>query len=257
MTRRHAAVALAVLGVATVLAASAAVAAFRVPPSSSRTRCTRSRCTAGGAGSSPRGACRPIATAAAPTVRAQRGRRPPDGSGRVGGLTPVMAASCRKRDDSRGHLDVPFDPRYGRCMPRPPRFEMAGCLYHVTTRSASRRSILPDAGAREELIRLVGATSRRHQWNCHAYCVMTTHYHLLVTIREETLSRGMQWLNGLYGAWFNETRAGHGHVFGARFKSVPIMSDAHLLWLVSYIAMNPDEARARIERFVIPDEVVP
>jgi len=210
-----------------------------------------------------------------------------------------MAASCRKRDDSRGHLDVPFDPRYGRCMPRPPRFEMAGCLYHVTTRSASRRSILPDAGAREELIRLVGATSRRHQWNCHAYCVMTTHYHLLVTIREETLSRGMQWLNGLYGAWFNETRAGHGHVFGARFKSVPIMSDAHLLWLVSYIAMNPvaaglcrspedwkwssyraligkgprsflevnsllrlfafdpDEARARIERFVIPDEVVP
>ena len=52
----------------------------------------------------------------------------------------------------------------------------------------------------------------------------------------------MQWLNGLYGTFFNETYASHGHVFGARFTSEHVTSDAHLLWLVSYISLNPVEA---------------
>ena len=68
---------------------------------------------------------------------------------------------------------------------------------------------------------------------------MTTHYHLLITTPEPNLSRGMQWLNGRYGAIFNEEYASHGHVFGARFASVHVVSDAHLLQVVSYIAMNP------------------
>jgi hypothetical protein len=74
---------------------------------------------------------------------------------------------------------------------------------------------------------------------CHAYCVMTTHYHALITTPEENLSRGMQWLNGLYATIFNEEYASHGHVFGARFTSVHVVSDAHLLRCVSYLAMNP------------------
>ena len=68
---------------------------------------------------------------------------------------------------------------------------------------------------------------------------MTTHYHALITTPEENLSRGMQWLNGRYATIFNEEYASHGHVFGARFSSVHVVSDAHLLWCVSYIAMNP------------------
>jgi putative transposase len=49
----------------------------------------------------------------------------------------------------------------------------------------------------------------------------------------------MQWLNGRYGAVFNEAYATHGHVFGARFTSRHVTSDAYLLQLVSYLAMNP------------------
>jgi putative transposase len=62
--------------------------------------------------------------------------------------------------------------------------------------------------------------------------------HLLLTTLDVNLSRGMQWLNGLYGTVFNETYASHGHVFGARFTSVHVTSEAHLLRLVSYFAMN-------------------
>ncbi len=129
-------------------------------------------------------------------------------------------------------------------MPRSPRLQLAGGLFHLTTRSPARRAILPNDDARAVCLELIEKTCARFRWDCHAYCVMTTHYHLLVTTREENLSRGMQWLNGLYAATFNENYASHGHVFGARFTSVHVTSDAHLLHLISYIAMNPVGAGA-------------
>jgi REP-associated tyrosine transposase len=124
-------------------------------------------------------------------------------------------------------------------VPRPPRLQIAGGLFHITTRSAARRPILPNAEARGDCLRLVERACLRYGWHCHAYVLMTTHYHLLITTPEPNLSCGMQWLNGLYGALFNERHAVHGHVFGARFVSVHVTSDAHLVRLVAYIAMNP------------------
>ena len=35
-----------------------------------------------------------------------------------------------------------------------------------------------------------------HEWKCHAFCLMTTHYHLIVETERSKLSRGMQVLNG-------------------------------------------------------------
>jgi putative transposase len=118
-------------------------------------------------------------------------------------------------------------------------------MFHVTTRSPARRAILPNDDARAACLALVKRTCARYRWQCHAYCVMSTHYHLLLTTLEENLSRGMQWLNGLYGTDFNEAYASHGHVFGARFTSVHVKSEAHLLRVVSYIAMNPVGAGLR------------
>jgi REP element-mobilizing transposase RayT len=112
-------------------------------------------------------------------------------------------------------------------------------MFHVTTRSPAKRFIFPNDDARATCLVLVKRACARYGWRCHFYCIMSTHYHLLLTTPEENLSRGMQWLNGLYGSIFNETYASHGHVFGARFASVHVMSDAHLVGLVPYIAMNP------------------
>jgi REP-associated tyrosine transposase len=117
-------------------------------------------------------------------------------------------------------------------MARPQRLQVAGGLFHVTTRSPARRAILPDDDARATCLELLKRSCRRYRWRCHAYCLMTTHYHLLITTPEANISRGMQWLNSLYASVFNETYASHGHVFGARFSSVHVVSDAHLLWLV-------------------------
>lgn len=127
-------------------------------------------------------------------------------------------------------------------MPRPPRIEVPGGLFHVATRSSARRTILRDADDRDTLLELIKRTCRRQGWLCRGYCLLSTHYHLLITTPKPNLAPGMQWLNGLYASTFNERHVSHGHVFGARYKSVLVQSDAHLIQLVAYLAMNPVKA---------------
>jgi REP element-mobilizing transposase RayT len=127
-------------------------------------------------------------------------------------------------------------------MPRPLRIEVPGGLFHVATRSSARRTILRDDQDRGVLLELAKRACRRQGWLCHGYCLLSTHYHLLITTPKPNLAPGMQWLNGLYAATFNERHTSHGHVFGARYKSVLVQSDAHLIYLVAYLAMNPVKA---------------
>jgi putative transposase len=39
----------------------------------------------------------------------------------------------------------------------------------------------------------------RYHWLCHAYCLMSNHYHLLIETSTPTLSKGMKLLNGVVG----------------------------------------------------------
>jgi putative transposase len=98
-------------------------------------------------------------------------------------------------------------------MARPLRLELAGALYHVTARGNERRSIflgnLDDE--RAAFLDVLAATCDRFNWICHAYCLMTNHYHLLVETPDANLSKGMRQLNGVYTQYVNRR---HGRVQG-------------------------------------------
>jgi putative transposase len=126
-------------------------------------------------------------------------------------------------------------------MPRPLRQQAPG-TYHLFAQSVTCRPLFQDADARRLFLRLVGLTAQRHVWHVEAYCLMTTHYHLLVRIEEPNLGRGMQWLNGVYGALLNARERDRGHVFGARYGSSPVTTDPYLLEVIRYIALNPVRA---------------
>ena len=51
---------------------------------------------------------------------------------------------------------------------------------------------------RKAFLDVLGSKAERFQWICHAYCLMTNHYHLLVETPNGNLSRGMRQLNGVY-----------------------------------------------------------
>lgn len=83
---------------------------------------------------------------------------------------------------------------------------------------------------------------REHNWICHAFCLMTTHYHLVLEVPANALQRGMQRLNGPYAQWFNWSHGRSGHLGGARYYAGGVTVEGHELRLLRYLARNPVDA---------------
>ena len=80
-------------------------------------------------------------------------------------------------------------------MPRPLRPQVAGGIYHLVSVGVRKLPIFTDAESRRRFLGLLGETIERYEWELHTWCLMTNHFHLLVTTVEPTVSEGMQHLN--------------------------------------------------------------
>jgi REP element-mobilizing transposase RayT len=127
-------------------------------------------------------------------------------------------------------------------MAYPPRVGFDGAFFHVTCRSVDSLPILADHGRRALFIGILARSIARYGWQCHSYCLMTTHYHLVIETPTFNLSSGMQRLNGLYAREFNASHGRSGHVFERRFWSTLIERESHLLEACRYVALNPVRA---------------
>lgn len=132
---------------------------------------------------------------------------------------------------------------YARLVPRLPRLQIAGGLYHLGTRGVRRTAIYRNPGDYALFSTILGRVVERYEWRCHTFCLMPNHYHLLVETPAPNLSAGMQRLNGVYAQWFNDLYGCEGHVFDRRFYSRLVESEYHLFKLARYIVLNPVRAR--------------
>jgi putative transposase len=128
-------------------------------------------------------------------------------------------------------------------MSRPLRLELAGALYHVTSRGNARADIYLSDDDREAWLEVLAEVCKRFNWVCHAFCQMTNHYHVLVETPEANLSRGMRQLNGVYTQRFNRSHGREGHVFQGRFKAILVDKENYLLELARYVVLNPLRAK--------------
>ena len=133
-------------------------------------------------------------------------------------------------------------------MARPLRLEYEGAVYHITSRGNAREAIFLDDVDRSHFLEIFSDAVARHGLVCHAYCLMTNHYHLLIETPEANLSRGMHLLNGVYTQWFNHRHKRIGHLLQGRFKAILIEKESYLLELARYIVLNP--VRAKMVRTV-------
>lgn len=127
-------------------------------------------------------------------------------------------------------------------MGRAPRHEPVGGIVHVTTRGVRREEIFVDDLDRRMFIAFLAQSVYRCRWSCLAYCLMANHFHILLALSGPNLSRGMHRLNGLYARRFNERHGHTGHLFEARFASVAVETEVHLLEAIRYIVLNPVRA---------------
>ncbi len=131
-------------------------------------------------------------------------------------------------------------------MARPLRLEYAGALYHITSRGNREDDIYEDDSDCKLFIDLLDKIAGTHNWICHAYCLMSNHFHLLIETPDANLSKGMRQLNGIYTQQFNRAHNRAGHVFQGRYKAIIVDKQSYLQELARYIVLNP--VRAQIVR---------
>lgn len=98
--------------------------------------------------------------------------------------------------------------------------------------------IVEDDLDRISLVKLFIATGRALNWTWHAYCVLTTHYHLLIETTRESLSKGMHRINGRYAQRFNERHDRFGHLFQNRFGAYVIETEGYFESAAVYVLHN-------------------
>jgi putative transposase len=125
---------------------------------------------------------------------------------------------------------------------RPPRILYPDAIYHVIARCIPGRLLFVDEIDRYGFLVLVARAGDRFDLVLHAYCLMGTHYHLVVQTREANLSRAMHWINLSYARRFNRRHGRSGHVLQDRFKAIVVERDSHLLELGRYVVLNPVRA---------------
>jgi putative transposase len=77
-------------------------------------------------------------------------------------------------------------------MGRPLRLEFDGALYYVTSRGDRREDIYDDDFDRRSFLELFADVCNRYNWACHAYCLMSNHYHMMIETHDGNLSKGMR-----------------------------------------------------------------
>lgn len=127
-------------------------------------------------------------------------------------------------------------------MSRPLRILAAGALYHVVARGNAKMTIYDDDVDRSRFLTILETVVERYRIECHAYCLMSNHYHAVIGTPEPNLSLAMQYLNGVYAQWWNGRHARVGHVLQGRFKAQLIQREGYFLEACRYVVLNPVRA---------------
>jgi putative transposase len=128
-------------------------------------------------------------------------------------------------------------------MPRKPRIEIGGGLYHVIARGNNRRKIFRSHDDYLKFTRLLQRQKSKLPFYLYAYCLMPNHVHLLIEMQDDRISRIMQRLLTSYSQYYNRRYKKIGHLFQGRYKSILCQTDRYLGELVRYIHLNPVRAK--------------
>ena len=127
-------------------------------------------------------------------------------------------------------------------MSRCPRDTGAG-VFHVYTHCVwVARELFRTDDDRMDFLRRLALVTERLGWTCLAYCLMTSHYHLIVDVPDAMLPKAMHRLNLGYVRVFNRRYGLRGHLQFEPYGARRIEGDADLAFRFTYVANNPVEA---------------
>jgi len=127
-------------------------------------------------------------------------------------------------------------------MPRRPRLDHPGTWHHVMNRGLAHRPIYEARADIRYFLSRVARAVRRGEIEVHAWCLMTTHFHLLAYSPRGELDVALRRIQHEHTRRFNRRRGRDGPLYRSRFTSKQVDSFAYRDILVRYIDANPVEA---------------
>lgn len=88
-------------------------------------------------------------------------------------------------------------------------------------------------------VRLLASVLDRFGWGCVAFCQLSTHVHLIVSVPDTSLPIGMKQLNMAYSRDFNARHDRVGQFVRRRYRSRRIVDGRDLVGTFAYVVLNP------------------
>jgi len=112
-------------------------------------------------------------------------------------------------------------------------------------RGDHRQDIFRSNKDRDLFLKSLGEACAKTDWQVHAFCLMSNHFHLVVETPKGNLVDGMKWLLGTYTARFNRRHKLFGHLFSGRYKALFVegSGNGYLKTVCDYVHLNPARAK--------------
>lgn len=94
----------------------------------------------------------------------------------------------------------------------------------------------------EIFFKMIRRTMEKYPFIIHSYCLMTTHFHMLITTMHDEIWKIMNRLMQNYARYFNQKYGTRGHVFDSRYVSCLVEDGRYFLEVSRYIHLNPVRA---------------
>ncbi|MDF1837755.1 MAG: transposase [Planctomycetota bacterium] len=127
-------------------------------------------------------------------------------------------------------------------MARRPRGDEPGAWFHVINRGIAKRALFESRSEARFFLSRLARQVRAGRIEVHAFCLMTTHYHLLLRSPIGELSEAMRLAQSSYSRHFNRKHKRDGSLIRGRYYSRPVDSLEYRRTLVRYIDHNPVKA---------------
>ena len=114
---------------------------------------------------------------------------------------------------------------------------------HLMGRGIHRNAIYRDESDYEIFLQIVKRTQESMPFVLHCYCLMTNHFHMLVTTGETPIWNITKRIMCNYAKYYNQKYGYSGHLFDSRYVSCIIKDSIYFLEVSRYIHLNPVKAK--------------
>lgn len=125
---------------------------------------------------------------------------------------------------------------------RGPRISYSGAIHHVINRFVDKHPFFTHKSDYEDFLETYFEIAGKFKIDTYAYCLMNNHFHILLEIPDERISRFLQIFLTTIAKQLNRKKNRVGHLFQGRSKTLLVEKEKYFSTVFSYVLFNPVRA---------------